>query len=64
MQSNTKLSPSKAEILSKLVITRNIIKNKFRKAYTDRKKRERKVNEIMSPVITKASKEFKKKRII
>lgn len=60
MQSkNSNASASKADILSDLAATRNIIRKKFKQAYTERKERERKVNELLSPMITKAAKVFK-----
>lgn len=41
---------SKALILSDLVATRNIIKSKFKRAYSDRMKRERTMKELLKPV--------------
>lgn len=41
---------SKARVLSELVATRNIIKSKFRQAYSDRMKRERVMKEVLKPV--------------
>lgn len=43
---------SKAQILSELNETRNIIKNKFRKAYTNRMTRERNLRETVKPIIS------------
>lgn len=48
-------SSTKKHILSELVAAKNIIKNKFRKAYTDRIKRERVIREIMKPVLSTAN---------
>lgn len=44
---------SELQILSKLAATRNIIKNKFRRAYIDRKKRERKITKALKPITKK-----------
>lgn len=38
---------AKKEILSELVAARNTIKNKFKKAYTDRINRERGIKEVI-----------------
>lgn len=46
---------SKKDILSKLTATRNIIKKKFKHAYEERMKRERKVAEILKPITSKMS---------
>lgn len=43
-------SSTKAQILSKLAATRNVIKKKFQRAYMDRMKRERKLNEAFKPI--------------
>lgn len=50
-------SSNKKRILSELIATRNTIKNKFKKAFTTRVKRERKMGEVMKP-ITKSINEF------
>lgn len=55
-------SSTKKRILSELVAARNIIKNKFRKAYTDRVKRERTIRDIMKPVLSTAE-EYEKKKM-
>lgn len=49
----TQPSSSKSQILSKLATTRNIIKNKFERAYMDRMKRERVMSELLKPVTSK-----------
>lgn len=43
---------TKKQILSELAQTRNIIKNKYKQAYSDRIERERKMQETFKPVIT------------
>lgn len=49
-------SPKKRHIISELIATRNIIKNKFKRAYTDRLKRERERSEVFKPITTSLTK--------
>lgn len=43
-------SPSKRRVISELVATRNIIKNKFKRAYMERIEREREMSEALKPI--------------
>lgn len=61
MESEKAEQSSKSKILSQLTATRNIIKNKYRHAYSDRMKRERKITELSKPVASTIVKEFEKK---
>lgn len=58
---NSMASSERKKVLSKLIATRDIIKSKFKKAYTDRVKRESKLGEIMKPVAKLFADEFIKK---
>ena len=59
MESKKAEQSSKSQILSQLAATRNIIKNKYRHAYSDRMKREQNLSELIKPVTSSFAKEFK-----
>lgn len=44
------LSPEKKRIISELVTARNNIKSKFKRAYTNRLKRERYLEKVFKPI--------------
>lgn len=52
-QSPSEATSTKAQILSQLTATRNIIRNKFRQAYIDRMERERDISDALEPVTSK-----------
>lgn len=61
---NSLISPAKRQVLAGLVNARKTIKKKFKRAYTDRIKRERKLKETFKPItasIDTLSKSSKKK---
>lgn len=55
-------SPEKRRVLAELTAKRNVIKNKFKKAYADRTKLERESKEIFKPILKSIDKLSPKKK--
>lgn len=55
-------SPEKRRVLAELTAKRNVIKNKFKKAYSDRTKLERESKEIFKPILKSIDKLSPKKK--
>lgn len=50
------LAPAKRQVISDLIATQNVIRNKFKKAYTDRIRTVKNVAQILKPVISAITK--------